>query len=831
MMKKILIAALLMLGSTSAFAQCSGQPTPGYVCGNSAASVGLPSFGTQSSLLDRGFGGPSLQGQILNRGASLWSATSTPTLGLNGGTGGSLTLSGSSTGSAAITVAAAAGSTTFRLPVGNGTNGYALTTDGSGNTAWTIVAGTGTVTSVGLSLPGIITVSGSPVTVTGTLTGTLATQTANTVWAGPTSGGVVAPTFRALVGADLPNPTSGSLGGVQSIAAVSHQWISTISTSGVPSLSQPAFTDISGSVAAAQLPNPSSSTLGGVESLAAVTSKWINTISTSGVPSATQPAFTDISGNATLSQLPSIGNNSVLGNNSGGSAIPSALTASQVLDMIASTQGDILYRNASVWTVLAPGTSGYILSTGGPAANPSWINPTNGGTVTTITAGTGITLSSGATCTVTCTASFSTIANHDILANISGGSAAPIANTMTAILDDTMGSTQGNILYRGASNWLVLAPGTNGQVLTQGASTPSWASAGSVTNVTLTAGNGLNSSGTCTITTTGTCTLVVSAVSPPQGRLTLQTGTPVMATSQSAKGTLYYDCYAGGSYVPYYDGSKDQIDAITSCEVSDAMVSAASAGQIVSGQVYDVWWVHGGANRICIAMSASTGGGGGWASDTAGSNTARGTGYSQLDRATRAFTTNKNSITNCFNAATNYGPVSANQGTYLGTIYATANGQTSHTLGASSSGGTAAVFGVWNMYNRVILTTVVNDSAATWSYTSATIRPADNSTGNRISFVSGIAEDGISVAQSNRMATASTGLASSGIGLVSTTVFTAAEVCQYNTASGAGCPVTTAIAPQVGLHFVQALEQGDGSNATTFVGNGVYFNFSAQLRY
>jgi hypothetical protein len=59
-----------------------------------------------------------------------------------------------------------------------------------------------------------------------------------------------------------------------------------------------------GTLPAAQLPNPSATTLGGIESLAAVGSKWINTISTSGVPSATQPAFTDITGAITAGQLP-----------------------------------------------------------------------------------------------------------------------------------------------------------------------------------------------------------------------------------------------------------------------------------------------------------------------------------------------------------------------------------------------------------------------------------------------------------------------------------------------------------------------------------------------
>ena len=65
-------------------------------------------------------------------------------------------------------------------------------------------ANTGTVTSVGLSLPSIFSVSGSPVTTSGTLTGTLATQSANLVWAGPSTGSPAAPTFRALVSADIP---------------------------------------------------------------------------------------------------------------------------------------------------------------------------------------------------------------------------------------------------------------------------------------------------------------------------------------------------------------------------------------------------------------------------------------------------------------------------------------------------------------------------------------------------------------------------------------------------------------------------------------------------
>lgn len=62
----------------------------------------------------------------------------------------------------------------------------------------------GTVTSVALGAPGMFTVSGSPVTASGTLTLALANQNANLVFAGPASGAAAAPTFRSLVAADLP---------------------------------------------------------------------------------------------------------------------------------------------------------------------------------------------------------------------------------------------------------------------------------------------------------------------------------------------------------------------------------------------------------------------------------------------------------------------------------------------------------------------------------------------------------------------------------------------------------------------------------------------------
>lgn len=102
------------------------------------------------------------------------------------------------------------------------TNGQLLIGNGTGYTLASLTAGTGisitpgagsisiastvagTVTSVDLTAPGIFSVSGNPVTTSGTLALALATQSANLVWAGPNTGAATSPTFRFLVIADLP---------------------------------------------------------------------------------------------------------------------------------------------------------------------------------------------------------------------------------------------------------------------------------------------------------------------------------------------------------------------------------------------------------------------------------------------------------------------------------------------------------------------------------------------------------------------------------------------------------------------------------------------------
>lgn len=121
----------------------------------SATSGGITYFSSATSLASSGVMG---SGQIILGGGVGSSPTTSAnasissgqlSLGQSGSVLGSVVLNGSTSGTVTVKAAAAAGtSTNFQLPTTNGTSGQVLQTDGSGNTSWTSVAGTGTVTSV-----------------------------------------------------------------------------------------------------------------------------------------------------------------------------------------------------------------------------------------------------------------------------------------------------------------------------------------------------------------------------------------------------------------------------------------------------------------------------------------------------------------------------------------------------------------------------------------------------------------------------------------------------------------------------------------------------------
>jgi hypothetical protein len=113
---------------------------------------------------------------------------------------------------AAVTLAKIANAAANSKLLGSGASGsgaaYSELTLGTNlsmsGTTLNASGGSGTVTSVSQTVPAEFSIAGSPVTTSGTLAITKANQSANTVWAGPTSGGAAAPTFRALVAADFP---------------------------------------------------------------------------------------------------------------------------------------------------------------------------------------------------------------------------------------------------------------------------------------------------------------------------------------------------------------------------------------------------------------------------------------------------------------------------------------------------------------------------------------------------------------------------------------------------------------------------------------------------
>jgi hypothetical protein len=95
-------------------------------------------------------------------------------------------------------------STTRTLSITAATTSAAGSMSASDKTKLDGIAAGASVSSVGLSLPAIFNVTGTPVTSSGTLTAALATQIANLVFAGPSTGVAAAPTFRSLVAADIP---------------------------------------------------------------------------------------------------------------------------------------------------------------------------------------------------------------------------------------------------------------------------------------------------------------------------------------------------------------------------------------------------------------------------------------------------------------------------------------------------------------------------------------------------------------------------------------------------------------------------------------------------
>ena len=167
-----------------------GTSTIGAITGTSATfstTLGVTGLATFSGGLSSTAGtitlGASTIGEITGTSATFSSSTTsssktTGALNVTGGIstqdnlhiGGYLGLNGSTSGIISIKSQAVSGTYNFNLPVTSGTSGQVLTSQGGSTSAmtWTTPT-TGTVTSIAVSTPSFLTVSGSPITTNGTI--------------------------------------------------------------------------------------------------------------------------------------------------------------------------------------------------------------------------------------------------------------------------------------------------------------------------------------------------------------------------------------------------------------------------------------------------------------------------------------------------------------------------------------------------------------------------------------------------------------------------------------------------------------------------------------
>lgn len=220
-MRRFFLGAALFIFSTHLLnAQPVGQINPGQVWGNATASRAPAGQTSLSPLLDRAF--TATQGCILDRGASLFSCTRTPTLGLPGTATGTLSFGGVTSGTATLTPQATAGTPTLTLPNTSGTlvSNVASPFQISATTGALSFIDAPTVRSY-LSLGTIALQNSSAVTITGgTITGipspTVSADVANKAYVDNVASGIsnIGPSklATAAVLPDTPTYSNGTAG-------------------------------------------------------------------------------------------------------------------------------------------------------------------------------------------------------------------------------------------------------------------------------------------------------------------------------------------------------------------------------------------------------------------------------------------------------------------------------------------------------------------------------------------------------------------------------------------------------------------------------------------
>jgi hypothetical protein len=306
------------------------------------------------------------------------------------------------------------------------------------------------------------------------------------------------------------------------------------------------------------------------------------------------------------------------------------------------------------------------------------------------------------------------------------------------------------------------------------------------------------------------CATASIAQNIPGGRLTLSSYNPIMPVDVVNAGTVYYAPYTGNQ-IPIYNGT-----SMTSSTFQQLTLTLSSSQ--TAGGIYDIFaFLHSGAVTIGVGPA--------WPSGGRGSTSC--IGIFGVDTAVYV-SCNAMTLTN---GSTTYTGVAAQQATYLGSLYTTADGETSmQTKPAATPGGAANVLGLYNAYNRVRVIASNNDSTSpAWTSSTASWKPLNvnsvtGTSNNYISFLDGLGQSYVDAMAQINIYTSSNSVY--GFISVEENSFTGTPTGTEGTNSGASgiygqCVVAIDhFMPQQGFNYIAAVQYSTGATATFFNGSG-----------
>lgn len=310
---------------------------------------------------------------------------------------------------------------------------------------------------------------------------------------------------------------------------------------------------------------------------------------------------------------------------------------------------------------------------------------------------------------------------------------------------------------------------------------------------------------------------------PAQGYLTPTAGVPIILADAVAATSVVYEPFLGCLLPVMRNG-------VPIMRVFGALTLTLDNPNHAAATLYDVFaWEDALTLRIVTGPA--------WSNSGAGTSTRGvGAGTTELMRSGNGMLLNNVSMT-ARNGTSTF-TVPAQLATYLGTILIDAVG----TVTCHRSIGQDRKWGVWNAYNRLPVYLKATDPTANWSYSVNTVRASNGDSNNKITVLSGLAEE-IHDIRFGQLLVYQPGQSQSvlmriGIGINSTTVMSG-RTAQVSSTAGAAVNAAMLIQtpvvaehkmpPSLGINNIQSLEiTPDADNINTYHGTEANMMLSAR---